>query len=329
MYTSFLLDIYIIDNEKERNKAMKGMQNRYHYIVYGLKVSSEIEIPEFIRNEEVTVPEEEIEIIYGDMPKEVNEAKRVGYKVGLQKKRIWFAIEEVATYMMLDGKRIIVEPDKEHNSKLLRIYILGSALGFIMLQRNHIAIHGSAVQVGDEVAIITGDRGAGKSTLTTAFREKGYLFLTDDVAAITLEDKPVVNSGFPYQKLCEDTMIRMGYSRRVCEYFSRGEEAKYLLDVHEVFQKDKKPLKTIIELGVGDTETVKIEKIKGQEKILHILKNIYRGEYLEKLGGVGEVYFKQCLKIAQVINFYKVTRPRQGFTTDRQLQLIEETLLSV
>ena len=67
--------------------------------------------------------------------------------------------------------------------QLMKIYVMCSCLGFIMLQRNMVAIHGGGViEMDNKAVIFTGDRGAGKSTLTTALRRKGYKFISDDVA---------------------------------------------------------------------------------------------------------------------------------------------------
>ena len=82
-------------------------------------------------------------------------------------------------------------------------------------------------------------------------------------------------------------------------------------------------------ITVGDVEEVTIEELKGSEKINNIINNIYRGEYIKHLGGVNPEYFKKCLNIAKNINFYVVTRPKDQFTVDKQIALIEEKILTI
>ena len=70
-----------------------------------------------------------------------------------------------------------------------------------MIQRDIVAIHGGTIVIDNKAIILTGNRGAGKSTLTTGLRLKGYPFISDDVAAIEIKDSiPMVKHGFPYQK---------------------------------------------------------------------------------------------------------------------------------
>ena len=40
-------------------------------------------------------------------------------------------------------------------------------------------------------------------------------------------------------------------------------------------------------------------------------------------------YFKKCLDIAKNINFYVVTRPKDQFTVDKQIELIEDKILTI
>ena len=79
-----------------------------------------------------------------------------------------------------------------------------SCLGFIMIQRDKIAIHGGVVVIGDNGVIFTGDRESDKSTPTTALRNRGYRFISDYVAPTYINKIPYAYPDFPYQKLCDD-----------------------------------------------------------------------------------------------------------------------------
>ena len=47
------------------------------------------------------------------------------------------------------------------------------------------------------------------------------------------------------------------------------------------------------------------------------------------MGGISPIYFKKCLDIAKHIKFYKITRPKEGFTVNEQIKLIEEVFINV
>ena len=149
------------------------------------------------------------------------------------------------------------------NNEMINIFLMCSCLGFIMIQRNKLAIHGSAVVVNNKAIVLTGGRGAGKSTLSTALRLKGYKFLADDVAAITLGDKINIEYGFPYQKLCEDTAINLGYDVNEYISFISNTEEKYIVPAYDEFVYKAKELGAIFEI-ISDSyvSEVIIEEIK-------------------------------------------------------------------
>lgn len=299
-----------------------------NYKVYGLNIRSEIEINEFEKLN--AIPEDEIVTIsYSVMDDEIKKSILEGRKIQLEKDKIWFHIDNIATYCITNGNKIEVEVCENTNMQLMKIYIMCSCLGFIMLQRDMVAIHGGVIEMDSNAVIFTGDRGAGKSTLTTALREKGYKFISDDVAGIIFDEAPYVMSGFPYQKLCESAMDKFGYDKEKNTSFMSDKEVKYIVPAKDEFINEPRKLKAIVKLTVGDVEEVTIEKLSGAEKLNNIINNIYRGEYIKNLGGMNPKYFKKCLNIAQNINFYVVTRPKDQFTVDKQIELIEAKVLEL
>lgn len=297
----------------------------YYYRVYGLNIKSEIEITEFSTRNYIA-EEEWISIIYGQTTKDIKEYIEKGKNTQVTKEYVWFHIRNVATYYIEKGEKVIVSPYAEANFQLLKTYIMCSCLGFIMLQRNQVAIHGGVIEVNHNAIIVAGERGAGKSTLTTALRMKGYQFLSDDIAATKNDDVPRVFSGFPYQKLCEDVVSHMNYAKEDYISFRGDDQVKYMIPVVEGFIEGDKPLKVVVEICKDEVDEVQIKEIKGQDKLLHMMKHIYRGEYIWQIGELSPGYFKQCVEIAKNIRFYKLTRPQEGFTVEEQIRLIEQVV---
>lgn len=300
----------------------------YFYEVYGLKVKSGIEIPEFVSIDEENMVNIDVDIYYSNSPEEMKSLRDLGRKNYISKNEIWFDVKGVASYYIKEGKIITVELYENYDKELLRIYLMCSCLGFIMLQRGKVAIHGGVVSYGNKAFIFTGDRGAGKSTLTTALRKNGYKFLSDDVAAIKFEDElPYVEHGFPYQKLCGDAMESMGYDKELYSSFASEAQRKYLVPVYDEFINDYVQLSAVFKIVVDDVEDVCIKECTGSEKLNEIINNIYRGEFIKELGGVSSDYFKQCIDIAKNIRLFEIVRPRNKFTVDKQIELIESVIL--
>lgn len=299
-----------------------------NYKVYGLNIRSEIQIEEFIKLDSIE-ENNVVNIIYGKMSEEIKNDISKGSKIKLTKNKIWFHIDNVATYCITNGNKVEVEVCKNADMQLMKVYVICSCLGFIMLQREMVAIHGGVIEMDDKAVIFTGDRGAGKSTLTTALRERGYKFISDDVAGIKIDKVPYVMPGFPYQKLCESAMDKFGYDKEKCTSFMSDKEVKYIVPAKEEFVGEKRELIAVVKLTVGDVEEATIKELTGSEKLNNIIENIYRGEYIKYLGGMNPKYFKQCLDIAKNIRFYTVIRPINGFTVDDQIKLIEREVVGV
>ena len=242
---------------------------------------------------------------------------------------MWFHIDNIASYYIANGDTVLVEPCENYDETLLRVYLMCSCLGFIMLQREQIAIHGGVINIDGNAVIFTGDRGAGKSTLTTALRNKGYHFISDDVAATYFDKVPYVYPGFPYQKLCDDAMDTLGYEREGLSTIVGDEKVKYIVPAFDSFYDKPAPLTSIVKLTVGDVDKVTIDKVRGQEKLMLIMKNVYRQEFLGFIGGMSPVFIKKCIDIAKYITCYKITRPKEGFTVNEQINIIEDTFINI
>ena len=299
-----------------------------NYYVYGLNIKSEVKIEEF-ENLPLISEKDIVRITYSQMDDYIKNRLEEGKRIELLKNKIWFHIDNIATYCITNGNNIEIEVCENADMQLMKVYVMCSCLGFIMLQRDMVAIHGGVIEMDNKAVIFTGDRGAGKSTLTTALREKGYKFISDDVASIKIDKVPFVMPGFPYQKLCESAMNNFGYDKEDYTSFMSDKEVKYIVPAKDQFVYEEKELTAIVKLTVGDVDEVTIEELTGSEKLNNIIENIYRGEYLKYLGGMNPQYFKKCIDIAKNIRFFKITRPANKFTVDEQIELIERELIEI
>ena len=41
------------------------------------------------------------------------------------------------------------------------------------------------------------------------------------------------------------------------------------------------------------------------------------------------VFIKKCIDIAKYITCYKITRPKEGFTVNEQINIIEDTFINI
>jgi hypothetical protein len=91
-------------------------------------------------------------------------------------------------------------------------------------------LHAAALVRGDRVYLFAGCSGCGKTTLTTALLKRGFLFLSDEYAPISLDDLTIERCSMPL-KLRESTVRRISPSPEIelleHAFFARGEPVYY------------------------------------------------------------------------------------------------------
>jgi hypothetical protein len=101
-----------------------------------------------------------------------------------------------------------IEPGEESiGLDAVTTLLVGTVLGVALRLRGVVCLHASAIAVGSRCVVITGDKGAGKSTLAASLAERGHAILADDVAAICEDDGVYgVQAGYPGVRLWPATL---------------------------------------------------------------------------------------------------------------------------
>ena len=302
------------------------MGEKYSYRIYGLNVLSDIKCQEVC--ELIERPSHyDITIELGSVSDEIKQLIETGRRSSYTNESMWFHIKDVATYWIFNGNRVIIELAEGADALMAKQYLLGSCLGMAMLQRDRVAIHGGTIVFNGQGIIFTGERGAGKSTITSALRGKGYPFVADDVSAVEVGNCHYVHPGFPQQKLCEDAAIALGYELEAYNTLLVDGKTKYLIPTKNVFVDEKVPLKAIVELCADSTITgIEVTQLKGKDRLQVIYNNIYRIE-MKRLAGMNPEYFKKCLTLAKDLPVYRIRRQKDVMTVEQQIQWLEETFL--
>jgi len=305
--------------------------NKYIYKIYGLLVESEIYIKELIQpSKEMDFNKNiksDVLIKYDSMPFQIKQNINEGRSFSFKKDECWFLIEDIGIYRICNGNIISVEKLCNDEYKI-QSFILGSSFGCLFIQRNMVALHGGTILINNKALVITGDSGAGKSTLTSNFRVKGYKFLSDDISVtdVGINGQIIVNPAYPQQKLCRDSAIKLGLDIDKLVKIDEGRD-KFAVPSKESFITESKTVAYMCEVGVRNDELDKVEikEVLGIQKMKLINKNIYRTEIARDIG-IKDEYFKQILRIAKQIKYFKVIRPKNSFTVNEQMQLILENL---
>ena len=160
------------------------------YRVSGLSVSSDIALPGLIAGAPERAPQ--VTIRRGPVPESLPGPSASGPTWQIAGRQFLFRIPDIARFLLTDGSEILFAPESDETSADIPIFILGSAFGILLHQRQQIVIHASAVRVGKKAVLFCGQSGAGKSTMAAALAQRGFPLVTEDVCAIA-----AINSGTP------------------------------------------------------------------------------------------------------------------------------------
>jgi hypothetical protein len=305
---------------------MLGAKLKYAYNAFGLNILSDISLPELLPiinhdcKADIEIQIEEIRHLWSDDLVDPN-----GFIV--REEFVMFQVSKLGMFSIQDGNKIKVSPKNNADLDEIKLYILGTCMGALLMQRKVLPLHGSAVVIDDRVFAFVGESGAGKSTLAKAFIDKGYDLVTDDVIAVTFlpgGEIPVVLPSYPQQKLWQESLDEFGMNKSDYQpLFER--ETKYAIPVQTKFMNKPLPLGGVFELVKSESKraTFGMDKL---ERIHTLFLHTYRHFLVQKLG-LMEWHFDMTTKLASKVDLFRLIRANNdGFTAHKLVSQILSTI---
>jgi hypothetical protein len=292
------------------------------YRAFGLNVYSEVPLPELQEiNPEIKAAD--VIIGYADLNKLwLEKAEKEEQYFVIEETSILFRMPNVAIFLIRNGNEILVTPTDGVKEDYIRLYVLGTCMGAILMQRKILPLHGSAIAINGKAYAIVGDSGAGKSTLASAFINKGYSLLSDDVIPVTLNEDhtPIVTPAYPQQKLWLESINHFGMDsegyRRIID-----RETKFAIPVSTDFANQSMPLAGVIELVKTENEEIEITPIQSLERLHTLFTHTYRNFFINP-AGLMEWHFSTTAKMVNQIDLFRLSRPISRFTAHDLTELI-------
>ncbi|GAB4303355.1 MAG: hypothetical protein Kow0068_25700 [Marinilabiliales bacterium] len=291
----------------------------YFYRAFGLGISSEIELPELISSDSGN----DVIIVTGKTPDKLESPIKTGIRYEAAENQFLLTVDNVARYYVTNGKQIIVEPYNNNDMASIRLFLLGSAFGALIIQRNLIPMHASSVKIKNFAVLFSGISGVGKSTIAAGFYKRNYTVLDDDVSVVNIiNDIPNVVPGYPQIKLWADVLNHFDeMPENLIKVRSNIKKFCYKI---KNFDNHQYPIKYIFILQTKNSGNIEIKKLKGIDKFNVLRNNTYRVQFIEGLDKQ-KVHFKTLEKMARNCKIYTVKRPRTGFLLDALIDNILKT----
>lgn len=282
------------------------------YSAFGLTIQSEIKLLELLCASGQPKMAD-VRIRQGDLVNAWKEHGAPAGNYGFNNKEFYFNVPDVAIFCVREGKEIIISPHPGANEKLIRLYLFGTCMGALLMQRWILPLHGSAIAIDGKAYAFVGDSGAGKSTTAAAFLESGYTLLSDDVLALSgcLDpmNVPFIHPAYPQQKLWQKSMDILGKDSSGSQVLY---DQKYAIPVHAQFCCDPLPLGGVFELvKCEQAETVRITEYGGLESLSMLMNNTYRS-FLIPYFGLTKWHFEAAVGLASKTKVYRIVRPAAG-----------------
>lgn len=305
----------------------------YFYQVYGLKLQSDLELPELMPVSEQAV---DVTITLDAVPRTLPSSRAFGSWADYDDRRCLLRIENVGCFLVEDGCSITVAPfaptETKHGAVApmsdVRLYLLGSALAALLHQRGLIPLHVSAVLAENGVWAFTGPSGAGKSTLAGWLSQcVGLPLISDDVSVVDARKGLVRLLPGPRKlKLWRDAVGFLDLDED-CLVQDLSNTPKFQLYLPDDVPGTEFELKGLVVLERAEPgEPARIIPVMGIDRFRCFCQAVYR-HYMATWFRSRADYVRDVFQLAETVPVYRLRRPWSLEQLDQKVNPLWELLL--
>jgi len=290
----------------------------FSYSVYGLNVSSGMRLPGLMTADGDGC---DVRVLLNPPLSPAKELEEKTEEFSGTPARASLTVKNVGHFDVTEGSEITVTPQPGVTEFVLGLWIVERAFLPLLYQRGLLALHASAVKVGDASILLLGPSGFGKSSLAAGLHSRGYRFMSDDITGVH-PGKLEVLPGSPEMKLFPEMASPLEYGKESLEAHPLLPEKRYYSRPHE-FHTSALPLKAIYALSNG-TEP-KIEPLQPQKAVIELIRSSYGILSLQGIIDSG-IHFLQCSQLVKTVPSFRLNWFPSPSTLSAALEMIEEHL---
>lgn len=298
------------------------------YQVFGLPIESEIELPAL---NPVPAAHQEIEpvvrVVLGSAERQFSsEPLHDAGWFRFSSNEFYYHMPDVVRFYISNGDEIIIEPLCDDWVKML-LFFYSNAIAAMMLQRGLTPFHMSGVlDSTGKVWLFSAPSRAGKSTTAVLLNERGFELFTDDTALLEIVDgKPVAIASYPMVRMWGETLEKQQVFEDSRAYKMRDGIDKFGIHFHEAFNQEPIEVAGIVFLD-NKTDDLKIEPVYSLVAFKLLRQNIYRNNWVSKMGLEAQIY-KTISNVLARVPAYIAYRPKDVESFDEFADMIVEQIL--
>ena len=232
------------------------------------------------------------------------------------------------SFRIQGGNQILISRETKTEDSDINLFLVGSAWGVLLHQRELIPLHCSAIGTGGQAAAFVGQSGAGKSTLAAGLSNRGYGHLCDDVCMLNPKDKDMLVYPMPKglklwrgaaDALNIPTGARVGTHPDLDKFYVKPAGGSL---------SDPQTLKVIYVIQEHEDGPARITPLSGAERFSALFENVYRKEWIDVMGNRQALFSLLAMTINHV-KLYTFSRQKDMDRFEKGLDVLEEHFLGL
>jgi hypothetical protein len=289
----------------------------FSYVAFGLNICSDLECQGLLRGNGIP----HVRVRFGQVPERLQELSAQGVLYQASPGKFLLQMDGVARYLISNGDDILIQPAPGAQADVIRLFLLGSAFGALLLQRSVLPIHGSAIVTPRGAVIFAGPSGCGKSTLAGAFHHRGYSVLADEICAIDTVGAPRVFAASPYLTLWADALEKLGIDNSNLPR-ARSNLEKYILPLDVGFAIEPVPVHALYMLEMAHPGKLTLVRATGLGKVRAVACSAYRERFVKGMGLLDQ-HFRQISDVARSARVTCIHGRERSLSVDGLANLLE------
>lgn len=300
------------------------MPHVFRYQAFGLSLQSALPLPELREDRDASSPPDVIVSIgTAACPDGAVTVIETGVCAGPD--IFWMDVTGTARLLVREGRDIVVDAYPNASEADIRAFLLGSAIGALLHQREWLPLHASAVEIEGKAVAFIAPSGGGKSTMAMHLHHQGHRVICDDICAVDVSGRRAqLWPGLRNLKLWRTSLEAIDETPDQLEPVLATLD-KYRFPIAGLADYRPYDLAAVVLLEWG--ETAGLVALPGAAAVGALVANTFRGQLVVPMSREA-AHWRQCLATFQAAGVHVLARPRALDQLDAASALVTGDLMS-